>query len=154
MLQRLIAAGLLAIVPVLAHAGTPMSAEAVIAAAREGVTFVDNEHIEARLAANPDLMLLDVRTESEFATAHIPGASWMARGVAEFRLAETVRDGDTEIVIYCATGSRAALLKKALERQGYTNVSAHEGFDSWAGAGLPVSNAYGIFTLQEKHPKK
>lgn len=154
MLRRLIAAGILGLSPVCAHAGTPMSLEAVVAAAREGVAFIGNAHILARQADNPNLILLDVRTESEFAMAHIPGAAWMARGVAEFRLAETVRDAGAEIIIYCATGSRAALLKKALETQGYTNVSAHEGFDSWAGAGLPVANAYGSFTLKEKHPPK
>jgi rhodanese-related sulfurtransferase len=124
-----------------------MTAEAVAAAAREGVTFVDNDAVTARQIANPSLLLLDVRTEREFTMGRIPGATWMARGVVEFRLAETVRDADAEIIVYCATGSRAALVQKALVAQGYRNVSAHEGFDTWAGALLPVENAYGTFRL-------
>lgn len=132
------------------HAGEPMTAEAVVNAARDGVVFVDNDHVAARQAANAELLLLDVRTEREFNLGHIPGATWMARGVVEFRMAETVRDADAEIIIYCSTGSRAALVKKALASQGYRNVSAHEGFDAWAEAQRPVQNAYGTFELTER----
>lgn len=134
----------------ISHAGEPMTPEAVVAAAREGVTFVGNDHIAARQAANTELLLLDVRTEREFNLGHIPGAAWMARGVVEFRFAETVRDADVEIIVYCATGNRAALVQKALVAQGYRNVSAHEGFDTWAGGHLPVENSYGSFELLER----
>ena len=72
------------------HAGEPMTPEAVVAAAREGVTFVANDHITARQAANSELVLLDVRTEREFTMGRIPGATWMARGVVEFRLAAEI----------------------------------------------------------------
>lgn len=141
-LSMLMAAGV-------SHAGEPMTPEAVVAAAREGVTFVDNDHITARQAANSELVLLDVRTEREFTMGRIPRATWMARGVVEFRLAETMRDADAEIIVYCATGSRAALVQQALVAQGYRNVSAHEGFETWAGARLPVENSYGTFELIE-----
>lgn len=137
-----------------ACADEPMTPEAVTEAARAGVVFVSNDHIAARQAGNPGLLLLDVRTEREYTLGHIPGADWMARGVIEFRLAETVRDADAEIIVYCATGSRAALVVKALGAQGYANVSAHEGFDTWAGDGRPVENAYGTFTLVERADSK
>jgi rhodanese-related sulfurtransferase len=150
MMRHILAAVSVLVVAGMSHAGEPMTPEAVVAAAREGVTFVDNDHIMARQAANPDLLLLDVRTESEFTTGHIPGATWMARGVVEFRLAKTVRDADAEIILYCATGSRAALVTKALVAQGYRNVSAHEGFDTWAASRRPVENAYGTFELLER----
>ena len=132
------------------EASEPMTPDAVVVAARAGVTFVDNDYIMVRQAAKPDLLLLDVRSEAEFSMGHIPGARSIARGVVEFRLAETVRDADTEIIVYCATGSRAALVTNALLAQGYRNVSAHEGFDTWAGASLPVKNAYGTFALMER----
>lgn len=150
MVRHILAAVSMLIVAGVCDAREPMTAEAVVAAAREGVIFVDNDHITERLVANPDVLLLDVRTEREFTMGHIPGATWMARGVAEFRLAETVRDADAEIIVYCATGSRAALVQKALLAQGYRNVSAHEGFDTWAGARLRVENAYGTFEFLER----
>lgn len=150
MMRHILAA--VSIVPAagVSEAREPMTPEAVVAAARAEVTFVDNDHITVRQAANPDLQLLDVRSEAEFSMGHIPGAKSIARGVIEFRLAETVRDADTEIIVYCATGSRAALVTTALAAQGYRNVSAHEGFDTWAGARLPVENAYGRFELIER----
>lgn len=133
-----------------AEAQPPMTVEEVSQAARENVSFVGNDHIRSRQEANPDLLLLDVRTEREFLTGHIPGAAWMARGVVEFRVAEQVRDADAEIIVYCATGPRAALVSKALEAQGYRNVSAHEGFESWAGASEAIENAYGTLKLVER----
>lgn len=120
------------------HSATPMTTEEVIASAQSGVTFVQNEYLETRLDQNPDVLLLDVRTEAEFKAGHIPGARWIPRGKIEFHIAQTVRDADAEIIVYCRTGSRAALAKKALDSQGYNNVAAHRGFETWSEAGKSV----------------
>ncbi|MEL7110804.1 MAG: rhodanese-like domain-containing protein [Pseudomonadota bacterium] len=129
------------------HAAEPLPFDAVAAEAKAGIDFVDNAHIQARQAANKDLLLIDVRTASEFELGHIPGATWIPRRRSEFEIAKTVRDANTEIILYCKTGSRAALVKKALDAQGYNNVSAHAGFETWANAGLPFSNALGTVQL-------
>lgn len=129
------------------HAEEPLTFDALVAQAKGEITFVDNDHIQARQAANKDLLLIDVRTESEFELGHIPGATWIPRGRSEFVIAKTVRDANAEIILYCKTGSRAALVKKALDAQGYNNVSAHSGFETWANAGLPFSNELGKVKL-------
>ncbi len=116
----------------------PMTIDQVVEAARADVDFVDRDYLEARRAGNPALILLDVRSEEEFAEGHIPGAQSVPRGIAEFTVAREVRDADAEIIVYCRTGSRAALVTKALLGQGYTNVRAHEGFESWQEADGPV----------------
>ena len=149
MMKSLVAAAVLATTGCAAYPDEPMTLEAVSAAAKDGIAFVDNDYISARQATNPDLLLLDVRTEREFNLGHIPGATWMARGVVEFQIARTVRDADTEIIIYCETGNRAALAKKALDAQGYRNVSAHQGFETWSGAGRPLQNEIGTLQLIE-----
>ena len=131
-----------------AHADEPMTKEAVVAAAKEGVEFVDNDYIEQRRSLNAKLLLIDVRTKGEFDQARIPGSTWIPRGKAEFEIAETVRDADREIILYCRTGSRAALVKKALDGQGYRNVSVHAGFEEWAKAGLSVVNELGTFKME------
>lgn len=120
------------------QSGSLMTAEEVVASAQDGVTFVQNEYVESRVDQNPDFLLLDVRTEAEFKAGHIPGAQWVPRGKVEFHLAQSVRDADAEIIVYCRTGSRAALVKKALNSQGYKNVSAHRGFETWSEAGKSV----------------
>ena len=131
------------------HADEVLTPEQVSAAARDGITFISNDDIRARQAANPDLLLIDVRREQEYARGHIPGAQWISRGVAEFEIAETVRDPDAEIIVTCRTGSRAALVKKALDAVGYRNVSAHAGFESWTEAGGLLESEVGTFQLVE-----
>lgn len=131
-----------------AHADEPMTLEAVAAAAKEGVGFVNNDYIKQRLSVNAELLLIDVRTRLEYDQAHIPGSTWIPRGKAEFEIAKTVRDADREIILYCRTGSRAALVKKALDAQGYRNVSVHAGFEEWAKAGLSVVNELGTFKME------
>lgn len=125
------------------NADQPLTKAEVAEAARAGVTFVDNAYIAARRAENADLLLIDVRSQQEFELARIPGAISIPRGTAEFQIAEQVRDADQEIILYCRTGNRAALVKKALDVQGYRNVSVHGGFESWSDAGLPVENDLG-----------
>lgn len=115
------------------------SVEELAAEARSGVEFVDDDYLLARLADNADLLLVDVRTESEFQAGHIPGARSIPRGVLEFRLAREERDGDREVILYCATGTRAALALKSLQAAGYRNVRAHRGFDGWEEDGGKVS---------------
>ncbi|MBR9833712.1 MAG: hypothetical protein GYB42_00630 [Alphaproteobacteria bacterium] len=135
-----------------AHADDLKTKEEVSAAAKQGVTFISSDDLRARQDANPDLILLDVRTEQEYARGHIPGAKWMSRGVAEFKLAETVRDPDAEIILYCRTGSRAALVKKALDEIGYRNVQVHAGFETWTSAGGLLESDVGTFKLVETEP--
>lgn len=154
MMKSLVVAALLVTIGCRVCAQEPMTLEAVSAAAKDGIDFVDNDYISARQTSNPDLLLLDVRTEHEFNLGHIPGATWMARGVVEFKIAETVRDGDTEIIIYCKTGNRAALTKKALDAQGYRNVSAHQGFETWSEAGGLLENDIGTLQLIEGRKHK
>ncbi len=133
-----------------ANADAPMNKAEIAEAARSGIQFVDNDYIRQRQAENAELMLIDVRTRQEYDLARIPGANWIPRGMAEFEIAETVRDADTEIIVYCRTGSRAALVKKSLDAQGYRNVSAHAGFDTWTEARRPVINDLGMFVLVDE----
>ena len=140
---------ILAIAAPNALAGEPMSRDAVVEAARTGVVFVDNAYIQRRRTENIDLVLIDVRTQSEYELGHIPGAVWIPRGRVEFEVAEKIRDAETEIIVYCKTGSRAALVLKALRAQGYQNVAAHQGFKTWADAGQPFANELGVLQLIE-----
>jgi|GEM_PF-362261 rhodanese-related sulfurtransferase/transcriptional regulator with XRE-family HTH domain len=118
-------------------------------AAKDGIEFVGNTYVQERKTENPDLILIDVRTEDEYELGHIPDAIWIPRGRVEFEVAEKVRDAETEIIVYCKTGSRAALVKKALDAQGYQSVVAHEGFETWAQAGQPLENDLGVLQLIE-----
>ena len=150
MIRLLGVALVVAVIAPNAFAGEPMSRDAVIEAARTGIDFVDNTYVQQRKTENLDLVLIDVRTQSEYELGHIPGAIWIPRGRAEFEVAEMVRDAETEIIVYCKTESRAALVLKSLVAQGYQNVTAHKGFKTWADAGLPLKNELGVLQLIEE----
>lgn len=126
-----------------------MTIEEVTANARAEVKTVDATYLKTRIAENPELLLLDVRTQREFDAGHIAGATWMERGIVEFRMARTVRDPDREIIVYCAIGNRSALVAKVLKAQGYRNVSALDGFNDWLGAGLPYKNFLGHSLIKD-----
>ena len=111
--------------------------------ALEGIVFLSNEQLRDRIKKNPELVLLDVRTQREFQSGHLQGAAWVERGIAEFVLARTLSYKATEIILYCKKGYRASLVAKRLRDVGYNNVRVHAGFDEWALAGNTYVNYLG-----------
>src|SRR5262245_16994796 len=68
--------------------------------AQSGVTFISQAALRQRIATNPRLVLLDVRTKEEFDGGHLKGAAWVERGIVEFMLVRQLPDPDAEIVVY------------------------------------------------------
>jgi len=82
-------------------------------------------------------VILDVREKDEYMEGYIPGAKWIPRGFLELRIEEQVPERSTEIILYCAGGTRSALAVKSLEALGYNNVSSMAGgFTAWKRAAL------------------
>ncbi len=88
-----------------------------------------------------EFTLVDVRTESEFAEGHIPGAiniPYSSSPCTAETLEEDVRilygdqglSANDPIVVYCQSGVRATAAAEVLEQAGYTNVKVYKG--SWA----------------------
>lgn len=61
--------------------------------------------------------LLDVRTEGEFASGHLPGATNVPLDRLSARATDLARDG-RPLVVYCASGVRSALARRVLRRAG------------------------------------
>ena len=85
-----------------------------------------------------DAVLIDVRPESEFRTAHLPGARSVPLPELEARLKELPRD--KEVVAYCrgpfCVMSDAAVT--LLTRRGLRARKIAEGVAEWQAAGLPL----------------
>ncbi len=97
------------------------------------------QDVQARLAANEALNLIDVREESEFAKGHVPGARHLGKGVIERDIEQVFPNADVELILYCGGGYRSALAADALQQMGYTNViSMDGGWRAWNEAGLPT----------------
>jgi sulfur-carrier protein adenylyltransferase/sulfurtransferase len=94
-------------------------------------------------------ILIDVREKEEWTEGFIPGARWIPRGFLELRIEDQVPERSSELVLYCAGGTRSALAARSLAELGYTNVkSLAGGFSAWKRAGLPFERPY-VMTAEQ-----
>ena len=68
---------------------------------------IDGEELYRRLALGKSVVLLDVRTETEFGETHIPGSLLIPLQDLEVRLPEVPNSG-TPIAVICQHGQRSA----------------------------------------------
>jgi len=81
----------------------------------------------------PDLFVLDVRTEAEWANGHIPRAHLVPVDELEDRLRELPAK-DARILVHCAAGGRSLQACQILADQGYTRLmNLVGGMHSWPG---------------------
>jgi rhodanese-related sulfurtransferase len=117
------------------------SATALVAEAKAQIKEISAAELKA--GALDGRVVIDVREPEEFAGGHIPGAVNQPRGTLEFTvmrhpvlaaLAEQnpARVADTQIILYCRSGTRSALAAQTLEKMGFNNVySLRGGFQGW-----------------------
>jgi phage shock protein E len=72
-------------------------------------------------------LVVDVRTDSEFKTGHLPGALNIPVDEVEARIAE-FGDKSKPVVVYCRSGNRSGRAKTMLEKAGYTDVTNGGGY--------------------------
>jgi hydroxyacylglutathione hydrolase len=99
------------------------------------------EELALQLENGDAPLVLDVRSDEEYAGGHIPGAVHLPfRSVAD-RHGELSAAPDDPIVVTCQHGPRAVWAVRSLHDAGYTNVSLLDGHMSgWTQAGLPTQN--------------
>lgn len=86
----------------------------------------------------PVPLLLDVRTEAEFAMSHLPKARRVEPGSDPVRLAAELPT-NRPVVVYCSVGWRSSELAERLRKAGVTNVINLEGsIFAWANEGRPL----------------
>ena len=88
------------------------------------------EEAKARMDANPDLIVLDVRTQAEYDEGHIPGAVCLPNEMIVAGMPFPFGK-EAEILVYCFSGQRSAEAAKKLRDMGFTNVSDFGGIMDW-----------------------
>ena len=89
--------------------------------------------------AQPNHVVLDVRTEQEFQAGHIPGAVNLNVNAPDFRARATQLDRSKTYLVHCVVGHRSALACSNLVTLGLTNfLDFHPGLKAWKEAGQPV----------------
>ena len=107
--------------------------------AHANVPAVSPVDLRDALASPQPPTVLFVGTSRDFSEAHTPGASWLARGWLEIRVAELVGSRSTAVMTTCSDGVQSSLAAATLRELGYERVSVLDaGLDAWREAGLPT----------------
>jgi len=106
--------------------------------ARPGVREIYVAEARRRLAADPAVVLLDVREDHEWANGHAIQAVHLGKGILERDLERLFPDPSTEIVMYCGGGYRSVLCCENAQKMGYSRVqSLAGGYRAMLEAGWP-----------------
>ena len=109
---------------------------AICEAAKARVPEITVDQVMVMLKDRSDVILVDVREESEWAAGHIRGAIHLGKGVIERDIEKAVSDVHAVLVLYCGGGYRSALAADALHQMGYVHaVSMVGGWKAWLNAG-------------------
>ena len=76
----------------------------------------------ARQLLNKGALLVDVRTEPEFARVHLPTAINFPLNEIAIDLPKHVPDRNQTILLHCQVGMRSGIARKKLRALGYTNA--------------------------------
>ncbi len=107
--------------------------------AKSRIREVTVAETRARIQANAEVRLIDIREDHEWETAHAAGAEHLGKGIIERDIETTVPDKSTELILYCGGGYRSALAADVLQQMGYTNVySMAGGWKAWKESGAPI----------------
>jgi len=120
-------------VTVLAVAGYYMQ----MGSGNSGYGNVDVGEARDLIAEKADLVILDVRTVSEYESGHLEGSINIPVEVLSGRLSEL--NPDDELLVYCRTGNRSTTAVGILRENGYDRIYHMDGgITAWMSAGFPT----------------
>lgn len=105
----------------------------------ENVTVIEAHQLIQDNANNPDFIILDVRTQSEFAGGHIENAVNIDFNAEDFRDQLDALDKENIYLVYCRSGNRSGQamdIMRDLEFRRVYNMLG--GINDWIDAGYDV----------------
>ena len=78
-----------------------------------------------------DYIIIDARTQEEFAEGHIENATLIPEYEITERAEKELPDKDALILVYCRSGRRSKIASEELIKLGYTNVKEFGGIIDW-----------------------
>lgn len=118
-----------------------------VGAAHEAVDHIECPALDEMRNDGKELLIVDVREESEYAAGHIPSSILVPRGILETaadlhypkRHPVLSAARDNRIVVYCATGGRSAMAAHTLNQMGFTDVyNLSGGISAWETDNYPL----------------
>ena len=105
-------------------------------ACNDGGNALTYEQITAKQAKSimdteTEYIIIDARTEQEFAEGHIEGAILIPEYEIKDRAEKELPDKEALILVYCRSGRRSKIASEELVKLGYTNVKEFGGIIDW-----------------------
>ena len=94
---------------------------------------IDMTEAVTMMAEETDYIILDVRTQEEFAAGHIPNAINIPNEAIGATEIPELPNKDQLILVYCRSGNRSKQASEKLVALGYTNIVEFGGINSWPG---------------------
>ena len=109
----------------------------------------------AGLMNDPNVVVLDVRSDDEFKDGHLEGALNIDQAQGDFiEKAKEAMTTDKTIAVYCRSGRRSASAAGRLAAEGYKAVNLKGGILAWKEAKMPVTtDTYEVDVFQTKSGK-
>ena len=92
---------------------------------------VNAEEARKIMDTETNYVILDVRTQEEFAEKHIPGAVCVPNETIGSEAPEELPDKDQLILVYCRSGNRSKQAAGKLAKLGYTNLVEFGGINDF-----------------------
>ena len=92
---------------------------------------ISAQEAKAIMDKETDYVIIDARTEEEFAGGHIPKAILIPEYEIAARAEAELPDKDALILVYCRSGRRSKIASSELVKLGYTNVKEFGGIIDW-----------------------
>jgi len=112
----------------------------IVDQARITITELFPWDVEERTEQNKELLIVDIREQSEFDKCHVKDSLFVPRGILETAceaeyddaLPALVNGRDKEIIVICRSGNRSVLVTQMMQELGFSNVSSMKtGLRGW-----------------------
>lgn len=95
------------------------------------VIMISPEEAKDNLDENPEIILLDVRTPSEYESEHIENAVLLPLDQINEKASEVIPAQEKIYYVYCRSGNRSATAAQLLVDMGYENIYDLGGIIDW-----------------------
>ena len=126
-MRKLIRVGLMALLCILGFAGCTQK-EKKMENTYQQITAEEAKRI---MDTEKDYIIIDARTEEEFAEGHIEKAILIPEYEIADRAEKELPDKEALILVYCRSGRRSKIASEELVKLGYTNVKEFGGIIDW-----------------------
>ena len=95
---------------------------------------ISQEEAKKLMENEENYIILDVRTQEEYDSGHIPNAICIPNEMITTDQPEGLPEKEQLILIYCRSGNRSKQAAEKLVNMGYTNIKEFGGIITWDGA--------------------